>query len=176
MNKRELKILLGLLVLDVVILGLWINDIDPDPSVSIATLIYVPFLFILNLLIAAGAYFLKKRVFITPFLINSIISSVVWVILFDEGIDRHQNRRLESWEFVKVDTTFHITRWKKENEFSMSYSTISGSSTGFLDGKCILKKGEYVLTTDSTKYIIKNNYLIGFRTVGDTIRLTKLER
>jgi hypothetical protein len=33
--------------------------------------------------------------------------------LFKKGIDRNQNNRLESWEFAKADSTFRLTRCKK---------------------------------------------------------------
>lgn len=91
------------------------------------------------------------------FILNAIASAFIMNMLFEEGISRHQNRLYESWNFIKADTTFQITRLKESHEFSLSYSTNPGSSTEFLDGKYVLDKGEFILTTDSTKYTIKTN-------------------
>ncbi|MND28755.1 hypothetical protein D3C80_192480 [compost metagenome] len=96
--------------------------------------------------------------------------------LFAEGIDRHQNRRLESWKFTKGDTVFDLVRWKEINEFSLSYSTVQGLSLNFLDGNCQFKNGEWILTTDSTLMKIRNDYLIGFRKQSDTIKMKKIVR
>lgn len=96
--------------------------------------------------------------------------------LFGKGIDIYQNERLESWKFTLQNTTYEITHWKLENTFSMSESNNPGSSTSFLDGKFIKIGNEYYLTTDTTEFIIKNDYLYKFRNENDSIRLTKIER
>ena len=97
--------------------------------------------------------------------------------LFQEGIDRHQNNRLESWEFQQADSTFSLTRWKKTDKFSMSYSLNSGSSWGFLDGTCKNENGKLILQADSLKMIIdEKDNLIGFRHSSDTIEMKKIKR
>lgn len=93
--------------------------------------------------------------------------------LFLDGIDRNVERRLESWSFTKSDTIFHLTRWKEMNEFSFSYSESVGSSTSFLEGKCQLKDGEWLLTNGTFHMKIKDDYLIGFRKQTDTIKMKK---
>ena len=96
--------------------------------------------------------------------------------LFGKGIDRYQNRRLESWNFKLQDATYVITHWKLEGTFNMNESINPGSSTGFLDGKFIKRENEYYLTTDTMEFIIKNGYLHKFRNENDSIKLTKIER
>lgn len=97
--------------------------------------------------------------------------------LFGEGIDRHQNKRLESWEFQKADSTFSLIRWKETDDFSMSYSTKPGSSWGFLNGTCKKQDGKWVLKADSLIMTIdENNNLIGFRNPTDTIKMKKNKR
>jgi hypothetical protein len=177
--KLSLKIIskiLGVLVLDFIIIWLWVYQMDPDPSVSIGILLLVPLVFVVNLLLAGVLYLLKKKEYAILFCINSILASIIMYQLFMSGIGRHQNNQLESWEFKKADTTFSLIRWKKTDDFDMEYRTDPGMSVGFLSGKCILKNGEFILTTDSTRYIMKDNLLIGFRRSGDTVKLKKAER
>ena len=68
--------LLILTVLDFVIIWFWVKEQDPDPSVSIGILIVVPLVIIINLIIAA-VLFAVKRQYVKAFLINSIISAII---------------------------------------------------------------------------------------------------
>ena len=168
---------LALIIIDIGLIWFWVYQIDPDPCISIGVFLLVPFVFVLNLIIGGILFLAKKKDYSKLFFINSIIASIIMLYLFEKGIDRHQNNRLESWEFTKADSIFRLTRWKKTNEFSMSYSLSPGSSWGFLDGKCIEKSGDWYLTSDSLKRkIINDEKLIGFRNPTDTIRMNKLER
>ena len=172
--KFWIKIIL-LTIIDFAIIWIWVKQMNPDPSISIGILILVPFAVILNLIIALILYFTKKE-FVSLFAVNSIISGILMFYLFGKGIDRYQNERLESWSFKLQNTTYVITHWKFENTFSMSESNNPGSSTGFLDGNFIIKGNDYYLKTDSTEFIIKDNYLYKFRNEKDSIKLTKIER
>lgn len=169
--------ILGLAVIDFVLTWFWVYQMDPDPSLSIGIILLVPFVFVLNVIIAGVLFFVKKKEYSRIFLINSIIASIMMFFLFEKGIDRYQNNRLESWEFQKADTTFSLVHWKKINEFSMSYSLIPGSSWGFLDGTCQDENGIWILKADSfTMMIDENDNLIGFRNPTDTIEMEKITR
>lgn len=162
-------------IIDFIVIWLWVKQMNPDPSVSIATLLLVPFVVVLNLLIALILYFIKRK-FAHLFLINAMIAGILMNYLFVKGIDRHQNTAVESWEFKIGDTTYCIGHWKADPTFSILESTMQGSSTEFLSGKFIKRGNEYHLTTDSTDYVIKNDTLYRFRDPADSIKLIKIER
>jgi hypothetical protein len=169
--------ILALILIDFGLIWWWVYQMDPEPSVSIGIILLVPFVFLINLIIGGILFFFKKREYSRLFFVNSILASIMMFYLFGKGIDRHQNNRLESWEFRKADSTFRLIRWKKIDEFSMSYSLGPGSSTGFLNGKCIEENGEWQLTGDSFNMKIINDLeLVGFRNKYDTIKMNKLER
>ena len=168
--------IIGLAVIDFGLIWLWVNKLDPDPSVSVGIILLVPLVFVLNIIIAGVLFYAKKKEYSRVFLVNSIIASFIMFYLFGKGIDRHQNKRLEKWTFQKSDTTFSLIRWKEINEFSMIYSLKPGSSWGFLDGHCENKNGKWILKTDSVTMKIDNGNLIGFRNETDTIKMTKVER
>ena len=172
--KLFIKILL-LTIIDFIVIWFWVKENDPDPSASIAIILVVPAVIIINLAIALVLHF-TKREYSKVFVINALVSAIVMYFLFLNGIDRHQNLRYESWEFNIKDTVFKLTHFKLENTFSISESTNPGSSTSFLDGKISRKKDGIYLTTDTTKYKMKNEYLHGFRNSKDSIKLTKIER
>ena len=165
--------LLFLTILDFIIIWLWVRQSDPDPSVSIGILIVVPMVIIVNLILA-GLFYAIKRQYSKAFLINSIISAIIMYNLFTTGIARHQRLRYEGWNFKIKDTTFNITHSKLDSTFSMTYSLNPGSSWGFIDGKFIDKSSFYLLTTDTTKFIIRNNFLFGFQN-KDSIKLATID-
>ena len=164
-----------LTLIDFAVIWLWVRQMDPDPSVSIGILLLVPFVVVLNLIIALILYFTKRKLSIL-FVINSVIAGVLMYYLFGKGIDNHQNERLESWKFKLQDTNYVVTHWKLESTFSISQSTRQGSSTEFLEGKFTKKGNEYYLTTDSIEYLIKDEYFYKFRNSSDSIQLVKIER
>lgn len=143
---------------------------DTDLSISIEIILLVPLVFISNLIIAGVLFFAKKKEYSRVFLVNSFTALIIMFYLFEKGIDRYQNKRLESWTFQKTDTTFSLIRWKETNEFSMTYSLNPGSSWDFLDGQCENKNGKWLLRTDSTTMQIDNDNSIGFRYLIDTIK------
>jgi len=146
---------------------------DPDPSVSIGIFLLIPFVVGINLLLALILYFVKRQL-AKFFLINAVISGIVMHFLFGLGIKRHQQIRYESWTFKIRDTTFEITHMKLDSTFSMSESTSEGPSIEFLQGSFRKKGNEYHLITDSTKYVIKNGVLFGFKN-NTTFKLTRLD-
>lgn len=172
--KLFIKIVL-LTIIDFIIIWIWVIESDPDASVSLALILVVLTVIIINLIIALILYFIKRD-YTKVFVINSFVSAILMYFLFLNGIDRHQRKIVESWKFNIKDTVFVITHWKLESTFSISQSTISGSSTSFLDGKFSTVGNEYYLTNDTAKYQIKSEYLYGFRSAEDSIKLTKIER
>lgn len=164
--------LLLLTIIDFVIIWLWVRQSDPDPSVSIGLLLLVPFVVVVNLIIALMFYWTKRQ-YSLLFIANVVPSAILMYYLFIAGIDRHQRLRYEGWSFQLKDTIYRVKHSKLDSSFYMTYSTNPGSSTGFLDGKFIDNKNYYSLTTDTTKFIIKDNYLFDFR--HDSIKLTKID-
>jgi len=167
------KQLLILAILDLIIIGAFVIHGDPDPSVSIGMIILVPIAAVINLILAWLAYN-TKRIYTNAFLFNAIISSIIMYYLFTWGIERHQKNRYVSWHFNISDTVFQITHSKFDNTFSITYSTDPGSSWSLIDGRFIKRQDSYALTTDSTQFIIRNNYLFGFRE-HDSLQLTALD-
>jgi hypothetical protein len=163
--------LLILTILDFIIICFWVGE--PDPSVSIGIIIVVPFVIIINLTLA-GLFYAFKRQYSKAFLMNSIISAIIMYNLFMAGIGRHQRMRYEGWNFIIKDTIFKITHSKLDSTFSITYSTNPGSSSSFIEGQFIDKNNFYLLTTDTTKFIIKDNFIFGFQN-NDSIKLTKID-
>ena len=130
--KNPIGILL-LFMFEFAVTWLWVCYVDPDPSISIYLIVLVPLIWIVNLILSGILFLRGRKKYSIILLINSVVASMMMSYLFKAGIDRHQHERLESWQFQKADPTFHLTRWKQSNEFTLSYSTSPSSSWGFLD-------------------------------------------
>ena len=166
--------LLLLTILDFIIIWLWVRQQDPDPSISIGLLLLVPLVIIINLILAA-IFYATKRHYSRLFIINSFVSAVIMYLLFTQGIRRHQKQRYESWKFALNDTTFRITNNKLDSTFDISYSTNPGSSSSFIYGHVASKENVYILTNDTLRLLIKNNFLFGFKNSSDSIKLTQID-
>ena len=166
--------ILILTILDFIIISIIFKQGDPDPSVSIGILLVVPAAIIINLIIAA-ILFVIKRQFVKAFLINSIIAGVIIYYLFTNAIDQHQARHYDAWQFIQSDTTFELLLSKQDTTFYMTYSTNPGSSTSFISGHFIRNNDNYNLTNDSIRMMIRNEFLYRFRNKSDSIKLTKIK-
>jgi len=166
--------ILLLTVIDFCIIAIWVRTMDLDPSVSIFILVLIPFVIVVNLLIAGVLYYMRKQ-YSKLFLINTVISAVIMNYLFGEGIRKHQADRLESWEFTHSDKKYQITHLKSEAEFSMSEQLDPGSSIVFLEGRFMEANNEVYLTTDSTRYVIRNEVLYGFGNGSKGFALKKID-
>ncbi|WP_162550318.1 hypothetical protein [Hymenobacter nivis] len=166
--------LLILSIIDYLIIWFYVKQIDPDPSISIAIILLVPAVIVINLAIALLLHFIRRQ-FVKVFLVNSIISAILMNIIFTQRIREHQKIRFESWTFKTANRSFEITDGKLDHSFSMSERITSGSSIEFLQGNFIVKGNDYYLTTDSSKYVIRNSFLYGFRSKDSIIRLLKVE-
>jgi hypothetical protein len=171
--KIAIKLVLILLI-DILLINYFIQLIHPEPSSSLLIIVYIPAIIIINIIICAVlARFKNDNA--KYLLMNAIVSGILFFYIFNHNIDQYQKERLESWTFRIEDTTFILTHWKLEHTFTLGYSLHPGSSKGYIDGNVIISNSDYILTTDTTTYFIKNNYLINFRQSDTSILITKVE-
>ena len=165
--------LLLLTIFDFAIIWFWVQQQDPDPSVAIGIIVLVPIVIVLNLIIA-WVLFAIKRQNAKLFIINSFISAALMYVLFVQGISRHQRLRYEIWEFRLNDTAYSISYLKPDSAFSISYCTNPGSSSSYVYGHVEFAGNQYILFNDTLRLRIKNEYLFGFRSNVDSIKLIRL--
>lgn len=102
--KLLIKLVL-LTIIDFIIIWFWLKENEPDPSSSLVLLLLIPYVILINLLIALVLYFIKRE-YTKAFVINSFISAVLMYFLFINAINIHQQKIVESWKFNIKDTVF----------------------------------------------------------------------
>ena len=82
--------IIGLALIDFGLIWLWVYQMNPDPSASIVMVLLVPFIFIVNIIIAGVLLYKKKKENGVIFLVNAVIASLLMFYLFEKRIDRYQ--------------------------------------------------------------------------------------
>lgn len=167
--------LIIVIIVDFLLIWLWVYNMDPDPSSSLLIIIFIPIVIVINFVIG-GILAVLKNENAKIFFLNSIISGVIMYYLFIAGIDRHQNERIESWKFVLDNTTYTISHWKLDNTFIIDQCINPGLSRAYMDGQFVMKDEQILLLTDTSKYIIKGEYLYNFKNDNDSIKLVNIVR
>ena len=162
--------LLALILIDFTVISIWVANEELPPDSAMGIYIVVPFVFLINLIVAGILYLFKKR-YSYIFLINAILSSIIMYNLFVYGMQRTMDSMYDSWEFSKNDTLFLIDKANKFNEFSMSYMTEPGSSTQYISGSTKSKGDTLLLLTGSTRMYIVNGMLYNLRGIKSPIIL-----
>ncbi len=170
LRSKTFLVLIALVLVDFTVIWIWVVNDEPSPDSAIEIYIVVPFVFLLNLIIA-GILFLFKKKYSSIFLVNSILSSIIMYNLFGYGIHKTIDNMYDSWEFTKNDTVFVINKSNEYNEFSMSYRTDPGSSTQFISGASKLQGDTLVLSSGSTHMFIVKDSLYNFQAVKSSIKL-----
>ncbi|MBP7477811.1 MAG: hypothetical protein KA797_04750 [Chitinophagales bacterium] len=90
-TKQSIKFLKQLAILaicDYGILWLLVKQMNPEPSTEIGIIVFVPFIFLLNLFIALVLFF-KKREYALLFAINSLVAAILAAYLYEKSIENY---------------------------------------------------------------------------------------
>jgi len=169
MSKLELQIHFYLLkkfaiilLADVIILGYWVYKIHPDPSISIALLFFIPFIFVINLLLALLVFLFfefilkqKDNQYSSILAVNSVISPVLLFLFFGYATDRNVADRLRSYPFTvnnkKYELTFDLINGNFfDNSRFNIYELEDGGERGIMLGKYYQVKDTVFLDNDTS--------------------------
>lgn len=166
--------ILGLVIIDFIIIWFGVKKINPDSSTTIALTFLIPLVIVINLVIAVIFHYTKST-YANLFVINSIISAFLMYFIFMNRAHLNQKlwteENLYEWRFKINEELYEIQCWKKENTFTIYKRTSPNSLIGVVEGTVeISNKGEFYLISDTVKYKIKDDYLLGFEG-KDSIKL-----
>lgn len=175
-SKRILKYGIGILILEIVLLGLWVYIIKPEPSISISIVLILPILFGINLIIGLLLYFLQKPQ-AKLFFANSIICPIIFYAIWSLWYMNWNQRNYENFSFDIDHRKVEISLSKTSDYFSISDLTNkpNGSTTGLYFGKYERIGDSIKLIDGKTKMFIVNNKLIGFPGNLTEIKLTEAD-
>lgn len=177
MNIRKIiKYGIGILIIEIILLGYWTYQMEPDPSVSLGIIIIVPFLFVLNIIIGVVLFLFKSKLS-NLFFINSIICPLLFFGIWNLWFLNYHDRISERFNFVVGEKNYEISLSKKSDYFSISNITnqTNGSTTGLYFGKYEKIADSIKLSDGEIKMYIVEKGLIGFPEKPNEIKLIKSE-
>ena len=173
-----MKILLKLIVLIVIeTILFWLFSRGADPSASIGMIFLVPAACGISLILAGFVFIAIKppNDWYRVFLINSLIAPVIIYYAFTMAIEKTQRDTYVDWRFVDADTSYSIILTKKEGDFEITRQVNTGPVWVIKQGAFYKIQSEYKLLDSTGALYIRNDYLIGFKPSGDSIKLIEVQ-
>lgn len=170
-SNTKIKYGIGILILEIVLLGVWIYMMKPDPSVSIGITLIVPILFGINLIIGLLLYFQKKPLS-KLFFANAVICPLIFYLLWNLWFMNYHERNNAEYKFTINDVVYELSIGKNTEYFYLCDENNDGR---VYVGK-YERKGDSILLKDSEyeMYIISNK-LFEFPEKRTGIDLNKTE-
>jgi hypothetical protein len=163
-NKEVIKFGLITLIIDVILIWFYVYKFEkPDPSISIASILIIPSLLIINLILGFILLIIKNK-FSKIFFINSILSPTIFYAIWILWYNGYSSRYYIDYHF-KSDNKLHELSLSKESDF-FNISDIStqksGFTTGLYSGKYDIIEDTIFMIDDTIRMFIIDDYLIGF--------------
>lgn len=172
-----LKRALILVFADVILIVSWLWWEQPDPSVSIIAVIIVPALVILNLISGIVLFLFKKKQISNAFFLNSVLSVIVFSLLFDAWYAYRRWMTYEIFTFKSGVAIFEISLDKNDRGFDISDVTrkSEGSTIGYMFGDYEVRNDTIFLNDIEgvKKCFIHNKRIYNFAGVTEGIPITK---
>jgi hypothetical protein len=170
-SKTKIKYGIGILILEIILLGLWIYTMKPDPSISIGIILIVPILFGLNLIIGLALYFLKKPLS-KIFLANSIICPLIFYAFWSLWFMNYHERNSTEFKFSLNEIVYELTIGKNNEYFYLCDENNDGR---VYVGKYEKKGDSLILKDTEARMYIIDNKLFEFPEKRTGIELIKTE-
>jgi hypothetical protein len=167
---------LGILGVEILFCFLIFSN-NHGPGDGMAIFVFVPFLFLLNIIFGLFFYFRVSRKLSFVLFINSILAPVIFNFVWtswDKGyIDRNYSRNT----FTIDQDAFEISLSKKTDDFSITDITDqqNGTTTMLYYGKYQIKGDTIELMSARNKMFVINNVLYDFPRDSSGIRLKSAE-
>jgi hypothetical protein len=170
-SKTKIKYGIGILILEIILLGLWIYTMKPDPSISIGIILIVPILFGINLIIGLILYFLKKPLS-KIFLINTIICPLIFYALWSLWFMDYHKRNNTEFKFSLNEIVYELNIGKNNEYFYLCDENNKGR---VYVGKYEKKGDSLILKDTKARMYIIDNKLFEFPEKRTGIELIKTD-
>jgi hypothetical protein len=170
MNSK-VKYITIFFILEIILLGIWVYFMEPDPSVSIFILLITPVLFGINLIVALILYFQKKPLS-QLFFINSVVCPLIFYMLWNLWFVNYNERNNTEYKFSINEIVYELSIGKKTEYFYLCDENNNGR---VYVGKYERKGDSLILKDTEAEMYIIDNKLYEFPEKRTEIDLTKTE-
>jgi hypothetical protein len=170
------KQLLGVIVIDFFVSLIYINWLNPDSSGDIVAFFVCLFLFGLNLVFAIIFKLLHKKSAIV-FLINSIVSIVVFYLFWNISLSNIRAEIADEYNFEKADLNYRVSLEKRDRTLRNGlrfeiFELSDRSSTLKISGSYYISNNGVLLKSNSGKVNkMTTAYIFDFPNIGDSALL-----
>jgi hypothetical protein len=175
MGKPAIAIFIKLAILAIInaaLLTVFIFTEDRPIDGLTSVLLIVPFIVVINLIIALVLYLFKRKATSLLLLLNAILAPVIYNLVSVKHYSYYRHKHYTTYYFTFKQHKFEIELEKDTNFYSFSDITNQGSSSAFIGDYKL--KGDSIILLDSTRRpVIIHQKLIGYPTPADTILLTE---
>ena len=169
--NTKIKYGIVILILEIILLGLWIYSMKPDPSVSIGIVLIVPILFGINLIIGVTLFYLKKP-FSKLFLVNAFVCPLIFYALWNLWFVNYHERNNTEYKFSINDVVYELSIGKNNEYFYLCDENNDGR---VYVGKYEKKGDSLILNDTEARMYIIDNKLFEFPEKRTGIELIKTE-
>jgi hypothetical protein len=175
--KLKTAFLIGLAigVVETLIFAMLVFAGKPEPSVSIALVFIVPFLFGLNIILGLYYYLRKLKQIATVVFVNSVVSPVIFYFIWTAWYSGFADRNYSQYSFGIGSNKFEILLSESDNDFSIEDITNqrNGTTTELYYGKYQIKGDSILMVSFEHKMFILNRKLYNFPRDSGAIVLQK---
>jgi hypothetical protein len=175
--QHLIKHILLLFLIDGIVLAAFIWWINATPDVSIAELLILPVIIVINIVIALILYYwLRNSGLSAAFAINMVISPVLFHYMFKAWFIHYDEVHFERYYFKSGGKQYEITLDKQYHAFILSdiSDQHNGSTTGLIMGDYTMLADSIVLKDSVKRMVIINNRLKGYPKADDVIVLKEI--
>ncbi len=138
-------------------------------------IVYVPFLFIINMVIGIVLKIFKNK-WGNIFLINSILSSTIFLFLFNSAITYSEDSMYKDFYFKNGNKKYFISlilndgKYENNSDFNLC-ELEDGSSSGIMMGNSVTYRDTLFLKSNGKQMLICKNTLFDYPQKGNKIQL-----
>ena len=168
-----IKKVIIIVVVDILLFVLDIFFIEkPGPGDALGEVMFIPLLFIANLVAALLLLAFGKKETCVSLLFNAVLSPIFLLLVWQIWDDHDRDNHYQTFHFRSGGNRYQLTIEKQTDDYNIrNNSNRNGSSFDDLNGHYTEKKGTYYLEDSGRTIMVTGDRVLGFPRSLDTVKI-----
>ena len=168
-----IKKVIIIVVVDILLFVLDIFFIEkPGPGDALGEVMFIPLLFIANLVAALLLLAFGKKETCVSLLFNAVLSPIFLLLVWQIWDDHDRDNHYQTFHFRSGGNRYQLTIEKQTNDYTIINNSIQNrSSFDDLNGHYVERKGIYYLADSGKTIVVTKDRVIGFPNALDTAKI-----